>query len=516
MKLCFGVSVSLVRALSFTALIFAGLCTASGAEYVPFEGEKSSWHDGFERFDYVLDEETLELKPFKRSDDERFGIKDPSAGTRRCVVVVPKKAAAGNPWSWQGCYWDHQPQTEIELLRRGYHVAYISANATLKPDKTWEAWYEYLTTQHGLSSKPAFVGMSRGGEYAYRWSTSHPDRVSCIYADNPAIDQESMSKLGELSKADVPIMHVCGSIDPLLGRVSNSVERIYREYGGRISVIIKEGAGHHPHSLRDPTPIADFVVQSSIPIDSPKPDFVAGRVSKTAFYSIASSYEDSPGEGTFITRRGSNFTDTFERYSFDIAGVEGSVQVILPKKALAAKPWVFRADYVSWDSTVDLALLAEGFAIVTGPVPYNADGPNLQHWNKVYDHLVEHGFSKKPVLAGTGGAAGEAYAWAIANPEKVACIYAQNPLLRCTMTRSQPFDGLQTLASSHVPIFHACGSLDPALQSQTQATEQRYRALNGSFTVAINEGAAHYPTAPTDVSSAVRFIVKNSAGLAGQ
>ena len=63
----------------------------------------------------------------------------------------------GNPWSWRGCYWDHQPQTEVELLKRGFHVAYISANASLRPDKTWDAWYTFLTEKHGLSKKPAFV-----------------------------------------------------------------------------------------------------------------------------------------------------------------------------------------------------------------------------------------------------------------------------------------------------------------------------------------------------------------------
>ena len=74
-----------------------------------------------------------------------------------------------------------------------------------------------------------------------------------------------MAKLGDLARSDVPILHVCGSIDPLLGRVSNPVEEIYRAYGGRISVILKEGTGHHPHSLRDCTPIADFIVQMSTP-----------------------------------------------------------------------------------------------------------------------------------------------------------------------------------------------------------------------------------------------------------
>jgi hypothetical protein len=150
------------------------------ADDQPFEGEKSSWRDGFDRYDYLMDEATLEIQPFRRGEDERFGIKDPPKGKRRCVVIVPRRPALGNPWSWRGCYWDHQPQAEVELLRRGFHIAYISANATLKPDKTWDAWYAFLTEKHGLSRKPAFVGMSRGGEYAYTWATANPGKVSCI------------------------------------------------------------------------------------------------------------------------------------------------------------------------------------------------------------------------------------------------------------------------------------------------------------------------------------------------
>jgi hypothetical protein len=68
--------------------------------------------------------------------------------------------------------------------------------------------------------------------------------------------------LAILAKADVRLAARQRSIDPLLGRCSNTVENIYRQLGGRISVIIKEGMGHHPHSLRDPKPIADFISQS--------------------------------------------------------------------------------------------------------------------------------------------------------------------------------------------------------------------------------------------------------------
>lgn len=148
-----------------------------------------------------------------------------------------------------------------------------------------------------------------------------------------------------------------------------------------------------------------------------------------------------------------------------------------------------------------------------GPVPYNADGPNLQHWNIVYEHLTQHGFSKKPLLAGAGGAAGEAYAWAIANPDKVACIYAENPLLRCNMTKAQPLDSLEILAKAHVPILHACGGLDPLFNSQTRVAEKKYHELGGELTVIVTEGARHYPTAPTDVSAAVKFAVKNTLSV---
>jgi hypothetical protein len=480
---------------------------AAADAYQPFEGEKSSWRDGFDRYDYLMDEESLDIQPFKRGEDEKSGVKDPPQGKRRCVVIVPRRPALGNPWSWRGCYWDHQPQAEVELLRRGFHVAYISASATLKPGKTWDAWYAFLTEKHGLSRKPAFVGMSRGGEYAYTWATANPGKVSCIYADNPGTNPEVLRKLGDLAAADVPVIHVCGSIDPLLGRVSSAIESIYQQFGGRISVMIKEGAGHHPHSLRDPGPIADFISQQVQPAGVNPPRYLSGRISRSSFYGPENAYRYFPGEGSYITCRGPWFTPSFDRYSFDLRGVEGPINVIVPKTIAPGKPWVFRADSVGRDAAVDLALLDRGFHIVTGPVPYNGDGPSLKSWNAVYDLLTGHGFSKKPVLEGAGGAAGEAYAWAIANPDKVSCIYGENPVLRCTMTRLQPLDNLAALARAAIPVLHVCGSLDPMYASQTLEAEKRYKELGGSMTVIVQEGEGHYPTAPKDPRPVVDFII---------
>jgi pimeloyl-ACP methyl ester carboxylesterase len=486
--------------------------TVRGAETaLPFSGEKTAWH-GFDRYDFVMDETNLSIAPIKAAEDEKDGIKHTTAGQRRCVVVAPKTAAPGNPWSWRGCYWDHQPQTEVELLKRGFHVAYVEASATLRPGRHWDAWYAFLTEQHGLSKKPVFVGMSRGGEFAFTWATANPAKVSSIYADNPGSNPQVFRGLGDLATNDVPLLLVCGSIDPLLGKNALAIESMYQQFGGRVSIMIKEGFGHHPHSLRDPKPIVDFIVKSVQPNTNVPPSFASARFTRNSYYGTQNSYRNFPAEGTYITCRGPEFTECYDRYTFGLDGVEGSTTVIAPKTDPPGTPWVFRSDFVDRDAVVDQALLAKGFHVVTGPVPYNADGPKPLDWGAVYKHLVAHGFSAKPVMEGAGEAAGEAYAWAIENPDKIACIYAENPVLRSKLAKTQPLDNLAPLAKAHVPILHVCGSLDPWLSEQTRVAQKRYAELGGQLTVMLKESEGHYPLAPKDPQPVVDFITRSLRG----
>ena len=161
-------------------------------------------------------------------------------------------------------------------------------------------------------------------------------------------------------------------------------------------------------------------------------------------------------------------------------------------------PWVFRAERIGRDAAaVDLALLAKGFHIVAAPVVAQS-GPVREQWDAVYKRLTDHGFSRKPVLEGAGTAAGEAYAWAIANPDKVSCIYGENPALHSLMSKTPPLDNLAVLAKAGVPLIHVCGSLDPWLNDQTRVVEKRYKELGGPITVIINEGEGHFPLAPKD------------------
>ena len=54
-------------AMLAATLAFLNPATSGAAEtYVPFAGEKSAWHEGFDRYDFVMDEETLAITPSRR------------------------------------------------------------------------------------------------------------------------------------------------------------------------------------------------------------------------------------------------------------------------------------------------------------------------------------------------------------------------------------------------------------------------------------------------------------------
>ena len=182
--------------------------------------------------------------------------------------------------------------------------------------------------------------------------------------------------------------------------------------------------------------------------------------------------------------------------------------IVVPKNPAPGKPWIFRADAIDRNSTVDLALLAKGYFIVTPPLTTQA-GMAQQQWDETYKTLVENGFSKMPAMEATGAKGGEMYAWAIANPDKVSSLYARNPSMHSLMSQSPVIDNLAPLAKAGVPILHDCGSLDPWLSSQTRVVEKRYKELGGDIRVIVRDGEGHFPLAPNDPKAAVDFIVSH-------
>jgi len=116
------------------------------------------------------------------------------------------------------------------------------------------------------------------------------------------------------------------------------------------------------------------------------------------------------------------------------------------------------------------------------------------------------------VIEGTGTAAGEAYGWAMQNPQKVACIFGRNPALRSLMTKTSLLDNLNVLAKAGVPLLHVCDQTDPWFNENTKAVEKRYKELGGQMTLILNEADRHGQLARTQQTRAVDFIIEKTKG----
>ena len=222
---------------------------------------------------------------------------------RNCKIVSPKIVAHGQPWIWRARFWGHEPQTDIALLERGFHIVYMDVAELYGNEEAvhlWNLFYEYMQNV-GMSNKVVLEAMSRGGVYAYNWALRNQKKVAAVYADAPVLDLKSWPgglghgsgskedwrifkddfNLSEdqaksfknspidnaevIAKGGYPILHVVGDADEVVpvDENTNPFEVRIKNAGGDITVIHKKGMGHHPHSLANPTPIVDFILKST-------------------------------------------------------------------------------------------------------------------------------------------------------------------------------------------------------------------------------------------------------------
>ncbi len=260
-----------ITIVTFILSIFiaGAISHAQGEQSTPskpvWDGKKTSFH-GFDQYNFPLE-----------------GI--------ACRVVIPKKIADGKPWVWRARFFGHEPQFDIAMLNRGYHLVYCDVAGLFGNTEAvsrWNKFYNYLRFEHLFSDRVILEGMSRGGLIIYNWAAKNPGKVAAIYADAPVMDFKSWPKinptilkvyrfkneqeakayksnpvdnLAPLAKAGIPIIHVVGMDDKVVPVSENTqvAERRYKKMGGTFKVIRKKGIGHHPHSLKDPSPIVEFV-----------------------------------------------------------------------------------------------------------------------------------------------------------------------------------------------------------------------------------------------------------------
>ena len=223
---------------------------------------------------------------------------------RPAFVICPKTPAKGNPWIWRTEFFGVEPQTDLALLEKGYFVSYINlTNLYGCPAsvKIMDSFYAFVRKEFKLSPKVILEGLSRGGLFAFNWAAAHPKSVAALYVDAPVCDFKSwpggkgkskgspgdwknllqvyglteeealkyklnpIDNLAPLARAKVPVLAVVGEVDDVVPVEENMniVEKRYKELGGPIKVIRKPNGNHHPHSLKDPAPIVDFLLKAT-------------------------------------------------------------------------------------------------------------------------------------------------------------------------------------------------------------------------------------------------------------
>lgn len=206
----------------------------------------------------------------------------------------------------------------------------------------------------------------------------------------------------------------------------------------------------------------------------------------------------------------------FERKTFTFN--QHKVWIVQPKKALEGNPWIWKAYFPDWHTSIDSILLSKGFHLAYIEANNLFGSPTAMNiWDQFYTYLVnEKGFAHKVALEGISRGGLYVYNWAKRNPLQVACIYGEAPVLdfkswpggkglskgsqidwnllkedagfteqQATEYKDNPIDHLEGLAACKIPLLHTVGLHDSIvpIAENTTLLFKKYIQLGGSATV---------------------------------
>lgn len=185
------------------------------------------------------------------------------------------------------------------LLEHGYYMVHVNIFGLFANSEAVAIMHDMykLLRKNGFAAKGAFIGMSWGGMYTFRYAETHPECVACIYADAPVCDLAFELEHGTNDFSDVPYAYGRQSLQDMVNhRLSpvNNHERI-AEYrlpvfmllgmsdetvnpatnglllakrlaakGHEIQLVKRNAWGHHPHGLDNPAQIVNFILRHTL------------------------------------------------------------------------------------------------------------------------------------------------------------------------------------------------------------------------------------------------------------
>lgn len=226
----------------------------------------------------------------------------------------------------------------------------------------------------------------------------------------------------------------------------------------------------------------------------------------------------------------------YTRYLFELDGHKA--WIVEPRQAASGNPWAWCMEWpTAFVERIGVIELVErGFHYLhVGIYGTFASPGGIQILNQLYDLAQKIGLNSKAALIGLSMGGFYSYRYAATHPERVALIYADNPLCnlltylkmpeRWSILKQaygmndeeilnwtgNPVDNLAPLAQAGIPLLHIAGTIDEIvpIEYNTDIIERRYRELGGNITVIRRLYCGHHPHGHDDTSIAINFIINN-------
>ena len=194
----------------------------------------------------------------------------------------------------------------------------------------------------------------------------------------------------------------------------------------------------------------------------------------------------------------------------DLAKQEVSIEghagfVVTPQTAAPGKPWIWRTSFPGYHAEVDEALVQNGFHVAYIDVVsmLGADSA-LDIMDQFYARMRQQfGLAEKPALEAVSRGGLHAYRYAARHPERIACIYADVPVMdlkswplganskgqvqnamKCYGFQSEedlkafqgnPLDLLAPIAAAKIPLRHVISLNDETVPPEKNTLEAKRR-----------------------------------------
>lgn len=238
----------------------------------------------------------------------------------------------------------------------------------------------------------------------------------------------------------------------------------------------------------------------------------------------------------------------FKRLAFRVDGKEGFITQ--PAVPAPGKPWVWRTSFPDFHTEVDLEVLRQGVAIAyVECLDLIGSDPALDLMDRFYAEMTDaRGYAPRPALEAVSRGGLHAYRYAARRPGRIACIYADTPVMdlkswplgwpgakketadalkyygfadeaELRAYRGNPVDLLGPVAKAAIPLRHVISLNDRVVppEQNTLEAQRRLRQLGHTMElVTVAEGTpesnGHHFHLPEAFASA-RFVMTHSAVL---